>query len=629
MRSACIMSSLIRGLIGHRLVCGERGGVALIMLIGFIVLAVPVTISALQTSSILSRNSRVYDSRLTGMYSAGSGVEVAIHELLSDPDFGDGLTQGSPSTDLEADVNGEIVSITVTKVYTDEDLRGQGLDIKKIVSPTSTSAFATTTYTYTITITNIGTDTSNIHRVRDLLLPGFDYVPGSTTGLTTADPGIASETAPNPYTLYLNDDAGAPYPWVEVQGTDSAQGTHTPAKGVWEEVSDYWETTSFPQDSLLEGDAWEHSQWWYSTKKNNLERWKVQRVRGAQITDLFTSGEGQTKDQQWELEELTYNPGAISVLAGDKLRLRLEVYSNQPDPANRQFDYRWGGATQYDSRTNWPGGCGIGYNELTWDISPVALIDPGEELTLSFQATAVKAPGTYYNQAWATYRASWDSYTQDYEVRTPSTAPIIVGAASGPECGAGLIVTKTVDVQETQPGVETTFTFTISVENKTLGDFQPRHIRDRLPPGFTYVSGSASDPAINGSGLWLDEPDLKWEADYERWKVWWHIHANATIPAGQTATQSFQATATLDAGYDYSNEAWVDWKDGNCDFCPPGYDADETAGDYQLGAGPTAATIHGPTAYDVQAVAADGAVLTRVLLWDLNGTVDILSWQEN
>jgi uncharacterized repeat protein (TIGR01451 family) len=190
-------------------------------------------------------------------------------------------------------------------------------------------------------------------------------------------------------------------------------------------------------------------------------------------------------------------------------------------------------------------------------------------------------------------------------------------------------VTKTVDIQETQPGVETTFTFTISVENRTPGDFQPRHIRDRLPPGFTYVSGSASDPSINGGGLWLDEPALKWEDDYERWKIWWHIHADATIPAGQTVTQSFQATATIDAGYDYSNAAWVDWKDGNCDSCPPGYDADRTSGDYQLGSGPTAATIQGPTKYDIQAVSADGTVSTRVLLWDQNGTIDILSWQEN
>ena len=55
-----------------------RGGVALIMLVGFIGLAVPVSVASIQTSAQLSRNSRVYDSRLRSMYGAGSGIEVAI-----------------------------------------------------------------------------------------------------------------------------------------------------------------------------------------------------------------------------------------------------------------------------------------------------------------------------------------------------------------------------------------------------------------------------------------------------------------------------------------------------------------------------------------------------------------------
>ena len=620
------MSSLIRGLLSHRLVCGERGGIAIIMLIGFIALAVPVTISALQTSSILSRNSRVYDSRLTGMYNASAGIEVAIHELLTNPNFDDGLTQGSPSMNLEADVDGETISITVTKVFTNETLRGQGLDIEKTVTPTTASAGVSTTYSYTITITNIGTQNITIDRLQDLLPQGFTYATSSSSGLSSSEPTVATKTGGKGEDLYLNDGASNPYPWSTSIGTDSAQGSYTPATSTWETLPEYWETTYLVATEIDAG-AWTHKQWWNTTNKNNKYRFKLQKIDGG-VTDLFTSGEKKLKANEWKRQDITYSASSISLQAADKLRLRLEVYSDEAAPADRLFDYRWGGATSYDSLTEGPGGCGIEYDELTWDVSPAAPIDPGEELTLSFQATATRPDGTYSNQAWVRYRADWDSYAQDYEVRSASTAPITVGAG-GPACAAGLIITKAVDVQEVQPGVETTFTFTISVENKTPGEFKPRHIRDRLPPGFTYVSGSASDPSINGGGLWLDEPALKWEDDYERWKIWWHIHADATIPAGQTATQSFQATATLDAGYDYSNEAWVDWKDGDCDFCPPGYVADETSGDYQLGSGPTAATIIGPSQYDIQAVAADGTVLSRVLLWDLNGTIEVLSWQEN
>ena len=54
----------------------EGGGVALIMLIGFIGLAVPLTIASIQTSAQLSRNSRVYDARLADTYNSGSGIEL-------------------------------------------------------------------------------------------------------------------------------------------------------------------------------------------------------------------------------------------------------------------------------------------------------------------------------------------------------------------------------------------------------------------------------------------------------------------------------------------------------------------------------------------------------------------------
>ena len=100
-----------------RLAGRERGGVALIMLVGFIGLAVPITIASIQTSGQLSRNSRVYDTRLTGMYNSGSGIEIALHEILTDPNFDDGLTPGSPSKPMTADANGDAVNITVTKVF--------------------------------------------------------------------------------------------------------------------------------------------------------------------------------------------------------------------------------------------------------------------------------------------------------------------------------------------------------------------------------------------------------------------------------------------------------------------------------------------------------------------------------
>ena len=616
------MISIIRRPLSHRQICAERGGVALIMLVGFIGLAVPLTIASIQTSAQLSRNSRVYDSRMTGTYNAGAGIEVALHELLSDPDFDDGMTPESPDKTIDVESNGESVTVTVSKIFTGESLQGQGLDIKKTVTPSTGGADVLETFTYTITVTNIGMGTSTVTAINDLLPPGFDYKALTTSGLITSEPTVTVQTAGLSEILYLNDDAGTPYPWDKTQGTDSAQGSHTPAKGVWETLPEYWEMT-FAADTEVDAADWMQRQWWNTTNKNNKYRFRLQQIDGG-VTDLFTSGEKKLKANEWKRQDITYSASSISLQAADKLRLRLEVYSNEADPGDRLFDYRWGGASGYDSHTLTPIGCGVAYDELTWTIFPAVTLAAGEEVTLSFDATATRPDGTYYNQTWVNYDASWDG--ESYETRTPPTAPIVVGSGQ-PTCAGGLAVTKAIDPQEADPGVLTTFTYTISVDNTMSVDYLPRHIVDLLPPGFTYVDGSASDPAINSGGLWLDEPAKKLQADSGRWHLNWHVHSNAIVPAGTTATHTFQATATLDPGYTYSNSAWTDWKDGNCGACPPGYDASTTSGYETLGSGPTAA-VQGAALYDLKSVAPNGTVLVRAILTKSQGKVDILSWQE-
>ena len=186
----------------------QRGGVALIMLLGFIVLAVPAAVSALETAQVLSRASLVYDKRLTGMYNAGAGVEVAMHEILSDPTFDDDLATGDPSKDLIVDINGDSVTVTVTKIFSAGTLQGQGIIVEKSVMPTSTSQMATTTFTYDLKIRNGGTGTVEIVDIYDYLPPGFTYVAGSTAGLASIEPTI-NQNGPmtcgsSPYELRWN-----------------------------------------------------------------------------------------------------------------------------------------------------------------------------------------------------------------------------------------------------------------------------------------------------------------------------------------------------------------------------------------------------------------------------------------
>ncbi len=236
-----------------------------------------------------------------------------------------------------------------------------------------------------------------------------------------------------------------------------------------------------------------------------------------------------------------------------------------------------------------------------------------QQLTLSFQASATKPDGTYSNQASAQYKTWWDNYDKNKVIDTPPTAYVTVGTGQ-PNCGEAIKVSKTVLPEEVEPGVETTFTFTISIENTMLFDLPLDEIDDLLPPGFTYVASSSS-------GFWPYDPNSIKLTD-SRWNLRWHMHMAATLPAGQTVTQTFQATATLDTGYDYANEAWVDWKEAKCPACPP-----NIGGDNASYSSPTAVT-QGPPLYDLQAVAADGTILARIQLWEVDGQVDILSWQE-
>ena len=53
--------------------------------------------------------------------------------------------------------------------------------------------------TYTITITNEGADAVDLDSISDTLPDGFAYVPGSTSGVTTAEP-VVSRVRPLPWT---------------------------------------------------------------------------------------------------------------------------------------------------------------------------------------------------------------------------------------------------------------------------------------------------------------------------------------------------------------------------------------------------------------------------------------------
>ena len=105
----------------------QRGGIALIMLIAFMVLAVPIVLAALQVSDQLVRSSMVYDNRLVSGYAASSGIEVGIANL-SEESFRDTLVPGEPPFVLpKLELNGKEITVSVSALPVIVGLNGGAL----------------------------------------------------------------------------------------------------------------------------------------------------------------------------------------------------------------------------------------------------------------------------------------------------------------------------------------------------------------------------------------------------------------------------------------------------------------------------------------------------------------------
>ena len=82
-------------------------------------------------------------------------------------------------------------------------------------------------------------------------------------------------------------------------------------------------------------------------------------------------------------------------------------------------------------------------------------------------------------------------------------------------------------------------------------------------------------------------------------------------------------------GKNYFNEVWSVFSHNNGEEdCKDAIKGDGSNwGNGQGGASNSSSVLVAPM-YDIQAIAADGSVLSRVLFWEDAGEIEILSWQE-
>ena len=274
---------------------------------------------------------------------------------------------------------------------------------------------------------------------------------------------------------------------------------------------------------------------------------------------------------------------------------------------------------------------------IEWIFEPDLDFDYGQERTLSFKSRASLPDDTrYWNAARLLPNFSYTGMTANVTVGNPPDTGIP---------GAGITVTKTADPQMIYPGEPTIVTYVISITNNDIGDFTKLdYIHDYLPPGFTYVEGSATwewpdhnstdNPAYQIYSLYYNigdfEPDIDLEDD-GRYKLKWHKQPSANglfpgddellhdrdMPAGVTYTQTFQALADEEVSGSYQNEVFVKLKDWNL------------YGDRDLGkldhayAGQTGTVI--VPAFDILSET-DLSTLRASAGWIADGSIVVRSW---
>ncbi len=166
-------------------------------------------------------------------------------------------------------------------------------------------------------------------------------------------------------------------------------------------------------------------------------------------------------------------------------------------------------------------------------------------------------------------------------------------------------IAKSVEPDSAPLGQQTIFTYALYISNVGTSEVHLEEVRDLLPAGFVYT-GTISG-LITTAQLSENLVDGQWEL------VWTFPTPQPSVGDRETATQVFQATATLNEEVVYWNAAWV--------TASP-----ESIG--EIGTGSTAPVGGGgasPYMYDIVSDARETTIRARASINDAG--VYILSWQ--
>jgi uncharacterized repeat protein (TIGR01451 family) len=402
---------------------GEQG-VAIIFVLAFMALAVPVTTGALKVASTLSNDSQVKTAIALDHYSLVGATQHAIYQMLYVDGYAESIPEGGQDVYVIT-LNGKDLTINLTKAAeppgepvpsweSNPPNNNFELATTKVVNPTTGTAMTPTVFTYTITVQNLSPDPQPLTKIQDGLPGGFEYVTSSTSGITTVEPSVKSQGGGgNPHDALIWDMTSqgiviASGQWV----TLTFEATATVPEGIY--CNEAWarpggETTGSGQTAKITIGS--PSVTGCPREVLNVTKTVDPTVNSASVSSTYAYAITLTNDSAEDLrvqkitdllsDSMSYGPSSTT---GD---MTTDDPNVSTDPQS-------------------------GRTELRWSFSPSYTIPAGETRTIAFDADGTLASGNYYNEVWV------DVVELTTTVYTWPTAKIeIMGVIDTQASGAG------------------------------------------------------------------------------------------------------------------------------------------------------------------------------------------------
>jgi uncharacterized repeat protein (TIGR01451 family) len=415
------------------------------------------------------------------------------------------------------------------------------------------------TVTFTLTLSNAGPDAATNVSVEDVIPDGFSYVAGSIAGGDARDDSGAPTLTWTINTIVSGTSVDLSYQVLVL-----ASGNHTNVAQVM--ASDQYDPDSIPGN----GDGTEDDQ---------------DSITAQQSADL----------------SLTKTVDDSTPDVGDTVTFTITVANAGPDAATNVsvndvlpggFSYAGGSITGGDARDD------TGSPTLTWTIITLA---SGASVDLTFQAI-VLASGNHTNTA----------QVMDADQFDPDSAPANDdGDQSEDDEDAATVALQVADlsldktVNDTNPDVGDTVTFTITVSNAGPDAAANVSVRDVLPSGFSYLGGSI---AGGNSRSDASAPTLNWTIN--------------NLASGTSVDLTFRATVL--ASGNHINTAQVMTSDQYDPDSTPGNDDGDQSEDDEDSAAIANINLFDPP-YGIKTVNDQGLPqLEWGLVWINNGNADSL-----